>query len=99
MTRLVLREIRQSISALDELAEARVDGRARKQVAENLDFAAKLFTRNGLDEFLRGDGRIAIEFLQLCSRSARHAQSITLRSDLAYQADRLRFGRIDAAAR
>ena len=57
-----LRQIGQRIGALDKLAQASLDSGASEEVAKDFDFAAQLFVRNRLDEPLRGDGGLAVEF-------------------------------------
>ena len=59
------------------------DGGPREQIAENIDFAAQLVVGNRLDEMLRGDRRLAVEFPELRGGRARHAQRVAFGGHLA----------------
>ncbi len=61
--RATLREIGERVGAFDEFAQACVNRWAHEQLAENIDFAAELVVGDRLDEFLGGDGCVAIELL------------------------------------
>jgi len=91
-------EIRHGVGGLDEFFQGGHDRGTCKEFAEEIDFAAEFFVRDGLDEFFRGGSRGAVELGGLSGRGARDAQGFTFGSELRDQADGLGACGVDAAA-
>ncbi len=93
------RQIWHRFRALDKPAESRIDGRLRKEFAKNIDLPPQLLFWNRLNKALGRNSCLPVELRYLSRRVARQRERLAFRCHLADQANGLRLGRIEAAAR
>src|SRR5467141_3403517 len=75
--------MRHWVGAFDEFAQAIYHCRSTKQLAENVDFVAKLVMRNRLDEFFCCDPGCSVKFLDLRCRESCDCQCLSRGGHLA----------------
>src|SRR2546423_10305941 len=92
-----LGQIGHGISGFGKFLERSHYRGAREEFAEEIDFAAKLIVRNGLDEFFGGGASRAVEFRNLSRGGAGDFEGFALRGELSDKAHGLRASGVHAA--
>src|SRR5258708_11384877 len=94
-----LGQIWHGAGVFDEFLQGGHDGRASEELTKQVDLAAKLIVRNGLDEFFGGGTRSRVKFRDLCSGRARCPQHFTLCRELRDQSRYLGASSVDTSTR
>src|SRR5260370_15064987 len=83
----------------DEFFQGGHDGGASKELAKEIDLAAQLIVRDGLDEFLGRRTRHRVKFRDLRSGRAGDAEGFAFAGKLRHEAHRLCASRVDRSSR
>src|SRR5207344_1989032 len=89
-------EVRHGVRGFDKLLERGHDRGARKEFAKNIDFAAQIFVRYGLDELFCSRARDAVKLHDLRGGGSCDTKRLTFRRKLRHQPHGLRSRSVDA---